>query len=50
MLTIQEIDDRLDKLRKEYADPATKRSRQETIVLQARSLKIAKEKLLKKKT
>lgn len=50
MLTIQEIEDKLQKLRDEYKDPETTISRQETILLQARALKIAREKLLKKKT
>jgi len=48
MITLQEIEAKLQTLREEYRKPETTISRQETILLQARSLKIAKAKLEKK--
>ena len=50
MGTIQEIDEKIKKLKEEYRNPDTTVSRQKIIVLQGRALKIAREKLLKEKT
>lgn len=46
MITLQEINERLEKFREEWQ--VSGKSRRETILLQARALKIAREKILKK--
>lgn len=47
MVTLEEIETKLKKLREEYVNPATSISRQETLTLMGRALNIAKDKVLK---